>query len=54
MEIGPAAESGCGVAGEEKIAGLGWQGVLGPGPDASGGSSGLEPERNCIRLRWVG
>src|SRR5271166_5227290 len=43
------------TGGKKEAAGLGLRGALGaPVPDASAGSSQLEPELNCIRLRSVG
>src|SRR5215469_485962 len=53
MEIGPAKYNR-GVAGWRSSQ-VFWAGKgLGPPTRCTGGSSPLEPRRNCIRLRWVG
>ena len=56
MEIGPAAglESRRRWREERESQVLGCEELWSPGPDASAGSSPLEPELNCIRLRSVG
>jgi len=55
MEIEPAAGLDCSFAGgQEGRRSLGCKELWAPDPDAPIGSSGLEPELSCIRLRRVG